>query len=307
MKSDAIIFITAYNCEKYVEKCIHSVSEQYFKDLSIILVDDFSSDQTFNVAERSLKELFPGKYKLIKNKENIGKAGNAYLHLRNNQANFCAILDGDDYLIDPYILQEYHVQYKSGYDVVWSNYKINDVRSGPKTGHSTALNPLKNPRSQGWKTSHFFSFRYDLFSSIPKLYFTDDEGSWLKSACDQAIALPILDQTRRYKFINKVSYFYRTDNPQNHHNKNNPGQKYLSLSSQNQRQNSQIVYSKPPLPLTFMLQDSDIPNQEFLDAQALSEAIKGDFTITFSQLRSVLIKLKEQNREAFEKILTSIN
>ncbi|MDC0868557.1 glycosyltransferase family 2 protein, partial [Paracoccaceae bacterium] len=253
MKNKAIIFITAFNCEKYIEKCISSVSEQSFQDTLIILIDDSSNDGTYNVATKALTRLFPDRHKIIKNDKKIGKAGNAFLHLNGNDAIFCAILDGDDYLLDPTILQDYYEQYKLGYDVVWSNYQINDIRIGQIKGHSAALNPMQNPRSQGWKTSHFFSFRYQLFTVVPKYYFKDDNGTWLQSACDQAIALPILDQTRRYKFINKVSYFYRTDNPNNHHNKNNLGTKALQISSQQQRQNSKIVYSKTPLPLAFRL------------------------------------------------------
>lgn len=302
MKSGAILFITAYNCDRYIEECINSVYEQSFKDLFIILVDDFSSDQTFNVAAKTLNRLFPENHKIIKNDENIGKAGNAYIHLNGHDATFCAILDGDDYLVDRDILREYYEQYNLGYDVVWSSYRINDSRISHETG-SKALNPLKDPRSQIWMTSHFFSFRYELFSNIPKKYFTDDNGFWLKSACDQAIALPILDQTRRYKFINKVSYFYRTDNPQNHHNKDNLGQRVLTLNSESQSQNSKIVYSKPPLPLKFTLQDIDFLYQQFLDAQALSEALNDTMSVTLPVLFSILMNFKEQDKEAFEDFL----
>ena len=40
------------------------------------------------------------------------------------------------------------------------------------------------------------------------------------SACDQAIALPVLDQTRRYKYFDRTAYEYTCDNLMSHHNIN---------------------------------------------------------------------------------------
>ena len=302
-----MIFITAFNCEKYIQECIVSVAEQSFQNISIILVDDCSTDQTYYVALQALECLFPKRFTIKRNDTRIGKAGNAFLHLNGGEYVFCAILDGDDYLLDRNILKSFDEEYKRGYDVVWSNYRILDGRVGDLIGHSAALNPLQSPRTQGWKTSHFFSFRYKLFGLIPKFYFTDSDGNWLKSACDQAIAYPILDQTRRYRFINRVSYFYRTDNPNCHHNKANPGMIGLQLSSHQQRLNSKIVFSKPPLPLTFGLADANIPLQDFLDMEALSLAIRGDKAITLDQLQTFLKLIKNQNPILYEEILKAMD
>lgn len=40
------IIIPAYNVEKYIAKCLHSVINQSYKNLDVIVVDDGSKDRT---------------------------------------------------------------------------------------------------------------------------------------------------------------------------------------------------------------------------------------------------------------------
>lgn len=63
-----IIVLPAYNAEKTLEKTFNEIPFDIVDDL--ILVDDCSSDNTFNVAERL------GIKNIIKHKENIGYGGN---------------------------------------------------------------------------------------------------------------------------------------------------------------------------------------------------------------------------------------
>lgn len=38
------VVVPVYNCEKYLNKCLESISSQSYSDLEIILVDDGSTD-----------------------------------------------------------------------------------------------------------------------------------------------------------------------------------------------------------------------------------------------------------------------
>lgn len=51
------IIIPAFNEEKNIGKCLESVAGQNFKNIEVVLVDDYSEDNTSSVAQKKSKEL----------------------------------------------------------------------------------------------------------------------------------------------------------------------------------------------------------------------------------------------------------
>lgn len=247
MTPRALIYMTARNCERYVGDSLRRLACQTHDDLHVLFIDDASDDATGSIASGLLAELFPGRHSFIRNDIPWGKARNAHVHLRALAPDFTfiAILDGDDQLIAPDILARIAEQYARGMDVVWTNY----VTDQNKVGHCGPLDPRRSPREQGWKSSHFFTFRAELLGNVGENYFKDENDAWFMSACDWAIAYPILDQTRRYHYIPENAYRYTTSNPHSHHNSDpdNPPQAG-KFTSALQKHNAQQVLNKPPLP-----------------------------------------------------------
>ena len=66
----ASIVIPIYNCEKFIHRAIRSIQNQNIFDLEIILVNDFSTDNTLYVLEKYQKE--DPRIKIINNKKNMG-------------------------------------------------------------------------------------------------------------------------------------------------------------------------------------------------------------------------------------------
>lgn len=241
----ALIFMTARDCEMYVRQSLASLSRQTLDDLHVLFVDDCSKDDTGIIAKALLDDLFPNRHTFIRNDVQLGKSRNVWEHLRprTGMAEFIAILDGDDQLIIPTILERMSQSYAGGQDVVWTNF----VTDGGGVGGNAALDPNLSPRRQGWKTSHLFSFRASLLDNIPEGYFQDNAGQWFMAACDIALALPILDQTRRYEFIPVNAHRYTASNPYSHHNLDPQSN---GLNSTAQQRSAQDAFNKPPLPLT---------------------------------------------------------
>ena len=58
------VIIPIYNVEKYLAECIESILNQSFADLELILVDDGSIDNSYNIA-LEYKNKFPEKISLF--------------------------------------------------------------------------------------------------------------------------------------------------------------------------------------------------------------------------------------------------
>lgn len=241
----ALVFMTGRNCAPYVGDAITSLAQQTHGALQVLFVDDASDDATGEIAKRLLGELFAGRHRYVRNATPFGKARNAHVHLRAalGEGDFVAVLDADDQLAIPSALAQMASRYASGCDVVWTNF----VTDGGGVGRNGPLDPLASPRGQGWKTSHFFSFRAELLANVPVEYFQDAHGEWLQAACDFAIAYPVLDQTRRYSFLPIQAYRYTARNPASHHNRDPQAQ---GLNSRAQRYSAEQVLAKPALPCT---------------------------------------------------------
>lgn len=239
----ALVFMNARNCAKYVGAALESLAWQTHPSIHVLFVDDCSSDETGTVAQKVLSEFFDGRHTFVRNPEQWGKARNTHVHLRacRDKGDFVAVFDADDQLIKADILAEMAAQYDAGFDVVWSNFETDQGA----VGRNAALDPFVSPRKQGWKTSHFFSFRAELLDGVPESYFRDDTGAWLTAACDLAIAFPMLDQTRRYRFLPVVAYRYTATNPSSHHNQDPHA---VGLSSRHQMRSAEVVLAKAPLP-----------------------------------------------------------
>ena len=65
------IALCTYNGEKYIEEQLDSLIHQTYQPDEIIVCDDQSKDNTVNIA-KSLLSSWPGVWKVIINKKNLG-------------------------------------------------------------------------------------------------------------------------------------------------------------------------------------------------------------------------------------------
>lgn len=88
------VIMTSYNSEKTISYAIDSILNQTHANLELIVVDDFSSDQTCAVVERYMT-LDP-RIKLIKNTKNCGPYISRNVGIAHSSGPFIAIHDADD-------------------------------------------------------------------------------------------------------------------------------------------------------------------------------------------------------------------
>ncbi|MGI6722761.1 MAG: glycosyltransferase family 2 protein [Arcobacteraceae bacterium] len=88
------VIIPVYNVEKFVQEAIESIQNQTYNNLEIIVIDDCSTDNTYNIVENLAQS--DERIKLFKNEKNlkIVKTLNRALSLANGE--YIARMDGDD-------------------------------------------------------------------------------------------------------------------------------------------------------------------------------------------------------------------
>ena len=97
MKSISIdVLITTFNSEKYIKETINSVLNQTYKNYKIIIVDDCSTDKTFDICKKYAKK-YKNKIKLYKLKKNSSSAAiPRNFGIKKCKSEYIAFLDSDD-------------------------------------------------------------------------------------------------------------------------------------------------------------------------------------------------------------------
>lgn len=102
-----VIFI-CYNQAPYIAQAIESILMQQIENhihVRMIIADDCSTDNTMNII-KSYENISPFKFEYLECSNNLGLAENYRRAFKNIDADYFAILEGDDYWIDPYKLQK---------------------------------------------------------------------------------------------------------------------------------------------------------------------------------------------------------
>lgn len=88
------VIIATHNRENLLPEAVNSILEQTWQDFEIIIVDDFSSDNTPEVIH-TLEEKDP-RIHSIRSEQNIGPGAARNLGVKNARGEFFAIMDDDD-------------------------------------------------------------------------------------------------------------------------------------------------------------------------------------------------------------------
>lgn len=89
------VIVPVYNSEKYLERCIDSIINQTFEDIEILLVNDGSTDSSFEICRKY--EINDSRIKVL-NKPNSGVSDTRNVGIENSTGEFITFVDSDDEL-----------------------------------------------------------------------------------------------------------------------------------------------------------------------------------------------------------------
>lgn len=88
------VLMTSYNNENTIEEAIKSVLNQTYKNVTLLILDDCSSDNTYKIIKK-IKETNKN-LKIFRNKKNIGLTKSLNILIQESKGEILARQDGDD-------------------------------------------------------------------------------------------------------------------------------------------------------------------------------------------------------------------
>ena len=111
------ICIPIYNTEHFIERAILSVINQSFQDFEIIIVNDFSNDNTEKIIRKI--QLEDNRIKIINHSKNLGVYHSRVEAALNSKGKYILFLDPDDMLLNDNLFKElFNYNKENNFDII---------------------------------------------------------------------------------------------------------------------------------------------------------------------------------------------
>lgn len=262
------VILPFYNAQQTIEDTIKSLLEQNFFDMELILIDDGSTDETYEIASRALENaMFSVK---MYRQQNGGAAKAKNEGIVRATGDFVMFIDADDLWAPKTIdtLQKY--QKKGNYDFISFNFRtFNEIKE---------LDVKQQGRGGERVTEMFTSVWNKMVSKnliksfmFPEVYYED-----------VAFAAIMYLRAKKVGYLNQTLYFYRQQSNSLIHTKQN-----LTIQKS-------VLIALNPL-------KKEIANRE-VDSSTTLDSVKLVNSVIFSKLLTVL-ENKNEIREKRRKFI----
>ena len=213
------IVVPVFNSEKYIEKCLNSILKQSHQRFQVQLVDDCSSDSSYDIAYSICEK--NKNFKLSRNHRRIGALNNISnllnTKIKEPSKTIDLLIDGDDYLYSSDVLNIIEEKYiKTNCLITYGSHISSNGVQGKK--YPKLIRKLNLFRKYFWYASHLKTFRHDLWLAINHQDLINKNREYFSLASDLAIMFPMLEMAgNRQEFISDILYCYNDNNPISDH------------------------------------------------------------------------------------------
>ena len=113
------ILVPCYNEEQFLEDAVESLINQTYGAIEILIIDDYSTDKTYEIAKKLSEKDY--RIKVLQNKYEKGLVGNLNTGLETARGKFVTRLDADDYNDANRIEQQLSIMRKKEYGYCATN------------------------------------------------------------------------------------------------------------------------------------------------------------------------------------------
>lgn len=119
------ICVPVYNAEKYLEQCLSSIAMQTYRNIEIIIVDDGSTDRSYDIA--SFYKENDDRF-IVVSQDNLGSSGARNTALKMVSGKFVSFIDADDWVDNDFIEHLLSNLIKNNTDICMCDFNINGTR-----------------------------------------------------------------------------------------------------------------------------------------------------------------------------------
>jgi glycosyltransferase involved in cell wall biosynthesis len=219
------VVIPSYNNEKWCIKNLESVANQTYPHITILYINDCSSDATGPLVEEYIQQHnLSGRCTIVHNTTRKGAMANIYWAIMQcDPKKVVAVVDGDDHLANDQVFDKLAQIYSNS--AVWMTYG-NYITEPFTRGSYCAAYPKwvcaqQAFRSYTWMGCQLRTFYAKLFHLIKK----EDlcwQGQFVPMSSDVALMFPLLEMASRghIYFVKDLIYVVNTINPISDRKKN---------------------------------------------------------------------------------------
>lgn len=197
------VIIPCYNASQYIDRCFTALEQQVYKDFEVIVVDDYSTDDT--VAKiGAWKKKGTLSINLLQNEVNNGPAHSRNKGISKASGNFISFCDIDDWYDESYLSEMVKAQSNNNADMVFCGYKlVFDSSKNIKHVLDVTFENTHNKKDVlllGIDSLWTLIVRKEIISEIPQPDIRNGE--------DMAIIPLLIVNSRNFAFIKKPMYNY---------------------------------------------------------------------------------------------------
>ncbi|MDD5020567.1 MAG: glycosyltransferase family 2 protein [Endomicrobiaceae bacterium] len=209
---DISIIIPVYNAEPYLKQCLDSVISQTFKNIEIIIINDYSTDNSSQIIETYKKT--DNRIISIHLKKNAGAGSARNEGLKIATGKYIVFIDSDDWVTPDYIEVLYNNIEKYNCDMISANFYIYDNKTGyiqqaenSKDLYNTNFNSLEKKRYFLLLNNNYIWIRIYNKDFLKKnnIYFK------LNKLEDSLFLWEIALSSDNFMFIDETIYYYRAN------------------------------------------------------------------------------------------------
>ena len=221
MQNRFSVIVPVYNSERWIGHCIESILTQDYNNYKLYVIDDHSTDQTWDIIRRY-------NVHCRRNKERVGALANIVHGIKlSNKDDIITTIDGDDWLPNNQVLSYVNGVYQKDVCLTYGSFlpvsgrysgtcqPLSHTHTVDESGKwvDNYLTPSTYRKSGVWVTSHLRTFRKWLWDNIKDEDLRDENG-YYKVAWDMAFMYPMIEMAENKIFyIEKVLYIYNDLNP----------------------------------------------------------------------------------------------
>lgn len=204
MNKKVSIVVPIYNVENYVLKCIETLTNQTYKNIEIILVNDGSTDNSYKIAQKAA--LTDNRIKLY-TKENGGVSDARNFGIKKATGDYLILVDSDDTIDINAIFKTVNILEKHDADMIMAEKLCYTEESGiqknTKEIYDTLFNSEEALKYMLENNTIFVTgnlYKTELFEGI--------EFPYRKKYEDVATAYKLVDRAKKIAYTNEEMYYY---------------------------------------------------------------------------------------------------